>query len=168
VCEIDDEVLALAREHLGLRRAPGLRVRHADGRAFIAVQRGGAWDAVVIDAFVGATVPRRLITEQALRDVARVAPVALVNVVDNRSARDVATVAAGLAAAYPRVWALGGRAGNTVVAGCAAAVDLDRVAARAVADPSPARLTAPAAIARMIRATSSLRDEQLELAATGP
>src|SRR5581483_10616620 len=36
VCESDAGVLAVAREHLGLRRAPGLRVRHAEGRGFIA------------------------------------------------------------------------------------------------------------------------------------
>src|SRR5581483_7887949 len=97
VCEVDADVLALAREHLGLRRAPGLHVRHAEGRAFVAEQPDASWDAVVIDAFVGAAVPRQLVTVQALVDVARVAPVALINVVDNRAARDVRTVAAGLA-----------------------------------------------------------------------
>ncbi len=38
VCEVDADVLALAREHMGLRRAPGLHVRHAEGRAFVATQ----------------------------------------------------------------------------------------------------------------------------------
>ncbi|MGH2881985.1 MAG: spermidine synthase, partial [Solirubrobacteraceae bacterium] len=88
VCEVDADVLALAREHLGLRRARGLHVRHAEGRAFVAGQPAGSWDALVIDAFVGAAVPRRLITVQALADVARVTPLALVNVVDNRAAQD--------------------------------------------------------------------------------
>src|SRR5581483_5642124 len=32
VCEVDPEVLALAREQFGLRRMPGLRVRVAEGR----------------------------------------------------------------------------------------------------------------------------------------
>src|SRR5947209_8731213 len=59
VCEVDGRVLELARLHLGLRRAPGLHVRQADGREFVARQRERSWDAVVIDAFVGATVPRR-------------------------------------------------------------------------------------------------------------
>src|SRR5665213_2715842 len=35
VCEVDARVLALARQHLGLRRVPGLRVRQAEGRAFV-------------------------------------------------------------------------------------------------------------------------------------
>src|SRR5947209_11732355 len=39
VCEVDPEVLAMAREHLGLRRTPGLLVRHAEGRELLARQR---------------------------------------------------------------------------------------------------------------------------------
>jgi hypothetical protein len=161
VCELDAGVLALAREHLGLRRAPGLRVRRAEGRAFVASQADASWDAIVIDAFVGATVPRTLITAEALADAARVAPLALVNVVDNRVAREVRVVAAGLATAYPRVWALGGRVGNNVVAGSTAELSLNRLAAASAADPSPARLTAPAAMARLITGTPALRDERM-------
>jgi hypothetical protein len=159
VCEVDADVMALAREHLGLRRTAGLRVRHAEGRAHIARQPDDAWDAVVIDAFVGATVPRRLITAEALADVARVAPLALINVVDNRAAREVRAVAAGMAEAYPRVWTLGGRVGNVVVAGSVAALDLPKIAAGAAADPSPARLTPPEAMAPLIAGIAPLYDE---------
>jgi hypothetical protein len=142
VCEVDAEVLALAREHLGLRRTRGLRVRHAEGRAHVAAQPDASWDAIVIDAFVGARVPVALITAEAMLDAARVAPLTMVNVVDNRSARDVAAAADSASAAYPMVFTLGQRPGNTIVVGCttAQAPDLDRVAARAAADPSPARL----------------------------
>jgi hypothetical protein len=162
VCEADAAVLALAREHLGLRRAAGLRVRHAEGRAFVAAQPGDSWEAIVIDAFVGALVPPHLITVQALADVARVAPLALVNVVDNRVARDVQAIGAALSAAYPRVWSLGGRTGNTVVIGSVAELDLERVAAQVAADPSPAQLTAPSRLARRLAGTAPLRDELLE------
>lgn len=143
VCEVDADVLALAREHLGLRHAPGLRVRHADGRAHVASQPDRSWDAIVIDAFIGARVPPSLVTVEALIDAARVAPLTLVNVVDNRSARDMRTVAAAMAGAYSNVWTLGQRTGNTIVAGCATGhePDLTRIAARAAADASPARLT---------------------------
>ena len=65
VCEADADVLELARAHMGLRRVPGLRVHHAEGRAFLTGRPAARWDAVVIDAFAGATVPRRLITAQA-------------------------------------------------------------------------------------------------------
>jgi len=165
VCEIDADVLALAREHMGLRRTAGLHVRHAEGRGFVSRQPDGSWDAVVIDAFIGAAVPRRLITVQALTDVARVAPMALINVVDNRAARDVRAVAAGLSEAYPRVWTLGGRAGNTVVTASVAALDLERVAAEIAADPSPARLTPPAAMAPVIAGTAPLRDGATDVGA---
>jgi hypothetical protein len=142
VCEIDADVLSIARSHLGLRRAPGLRVRHVDGRLFLADQPDRGWDAIVIDAFVGARVPARLISVDALRDAGRVAGMTLVNVVDSRSAREVASVASAMASAYARVWTLGRRPGNTIVAGCDASCepDLVLIAARAGADPSPARL----------------------------
>ena len=113
VCEADGAVLALARRHLGLRRAPGLKVRHQEGRTFVAGQSDDSWDAVAVDAFVGAAIPRGLITMEALAEVARIAPLALVNVVDDRAARQVASVAAAMCAAYPRVWAVGARVGNT-------------------------------------------------------
>jgi spermidine synthase len=150
VCEIDADVLALAREHLGLRRTPGLRVRHIDGRAHVAAQRDGSWDAIVIDAFVGARTPPQLLSAEALRDAARVAPMVLINVVDNRSAREVNAVASTTRLAYPRVWTLGRRATNTIVVGTTAArePDLTRVAARAAADESPAQLTPPDQLAR--------------------
>ena len=164
VCEVDPEVLAFAREHFGLRRAPGLRVRCAEGRAALARQPDSSWDAVVIDAFVAAAVPRQLITVEAMAEVARVARLALLNVLDDRSARRVRTIASSLAAAYRYVWTLGSRAGNTIVVGSAADLDLDRIAARAAADASPARLTPPAEMARMIGGTVPARDDGVERA----
>jgi spermidine synthase len=158
VCEVDAEVLAIAREHFGLRRTPGLRVRHAEGRAFVARQPRSGWDAVAIDAFVAATVPRHLITLEAAADLARVAPLALINVLDNRAAREIHRVAAALAPAYPRVWALGARAGNTIVVGSARPLDVDRIAAEAAADPSPARVTRPDMMARSAAGAVPLRD----------
>jgi hypothetical protein len=159
VCEVDPDVLALAREHFGLRRVRGLHVRVAEGRAFVTRQAPGSWDAVAIDAFIAATIPRQLITAEALAEVARVAPLVLINVLDDRSARVLHTVAAGLAAAYPRVWALGGRTGNTVVVGSVAALDLRRIAAQAAADPSPARLTAPNTWAARLAGTAPMHDD---------
>lgn len=159
VCEVDPEVLALAREYFGLRRAPGLHVRASEGREFVAGQPTAAWDAVAVDAFIAATVPRRLVTVEALGDVARVAPLALVNVLDDRSAREVRAVAAGLGSVYRHVWALGGRTGNAIVVGSERPLDLGRIAAQAAADPSPARLTAPEAMTWLIEGTPPLRDE---------
>ncbi len=160
VCEVDADVLELARERFGLRPARGLRVRHAEGRAHLAVQPNDSWDAVVIDAFVGARIPVRLITVEALTDAARVAPLTLVNVVDNRGESDLSAAAAAMSVAYPRVWTLGHRLGNTIVAGCTSArqPDLIRVAARAAADPSPAQLTPPERAAAIIASAAPPRD----------
>jgi len=161
VCEVNPEVLAVARAHFGLRRTRGLRVRVAEGRSWVARQPDASWDAIALDAFVAATVPRHLITVEALADAARVAPLVLVNVLDDRSARDVRLIAAALAEAYPHVWGLGGRTGNTILAGAARRLDLDRIATRAAADPSPARLTGPAEMARLVAGMSPLRDEKV-------
>jgi hypothetical protein len=57
------------------------------GRAHIAKQPDHSWDAIVIDTFLGARVPARLITVEAFTDAARVVPLTLINIVDNRSAR---------------------------------------------------------------------------------
>ena len=161
VCERDARVLEVARAHLGLRRAPGLRIRHAEGRAFIADHPDGRWDAVVIDAFDGASVSRRLITTEAFAAVARATPLALVNVVDSRAARDVRLIAAGVRTAFESVWTLGPRSGNTVVVGTAAPFDLALVSSRAAADPSPARVTPPATLETLLRGAAPLRDEDL-------
>jgi spermidine synthase len=153
VYEVDGDVLVMAREHLGLRRIPGLRVRLGDGREHVAAQADASWDAVVVDAFLGAAVPRHLVTVEALTDVARVAPLALVNVVDNRSRHVVRAVAAGLATVYPLTWTVGAQVGNTVVVGSSVQVNLDGIRARAAADSSPARVTSPEALARALPGT---------------
>jgi hypothetical protein len=160
VCEIDAEVIAIARAHLGLRRARGLHVRHADGRIFVAGQPNASWDAVAIDAFIENAIPRHLVTAEAFADVARIAPQVLVNVVDNPIGSDVRVIAAAMATAFPFVWTLGARLGNTILVGQAAAASLDRVAALAAADPSRARVTTPERLAELTGTTVPRHDLQ--------
>jgi hypothetical protein len=112
----------------------------------------------VIDAFIDATIPRSLITVEALGDAARVSPLTLINVADDRTGDELRAVAAGLAEAYPQVWSVGAPSGNVVLAGAATDVDADRVATEVAADLAPAWLTPPGAIARLIAGTSPLRD----------
>ena len=85
-------------------------------------------------------------------------PLTLINVADDDTGDELGAVAAGLAEAYPQVWSVGAPSGNIVLAGDAANVDADRVATEAAADPAPAWLTPPGAIAQMIAGTSALRD----------
>jgi hypothetical protein len=47
------------------------------------------------------------------------------------------------------------------VVGSAGRLDLDRIAAQAAADPSPARLTTPNRLAVLVGGTSALRDEDV-------
>lgn len=146
VWELDPDVVAFARTHLGLRRAPGLRVRVGDGATALAALAGaGATrDAVVIDAFLGARVAPGPTTPGALVHAAAIAPLCLVNVVDDRGGHELARVAAGLGEAYARVWAISGRSTNTVLgadrpgAEDGAAVDLTRLGPALARDPSPA------------------------------
>lgn len=159
VCESDPEVLEFSRRHLGLRRMAGLRVRVGDGRQLLAAQADGSWHAVAIDAFIGARVPRHLVTVQALRHAARVAPLALVNVVDNRGQQEVNAIGAALSEAFPAVWALSGRSGNSVLAGTRQSLDLDLLAARVAADPSPTQLIGPGALARRLAGVVPPQDD---------
>ncbi len=147
VIELDGDVVELARRHLGLRRAPGLKVRVGDGRALLARRPDRSADAVLVDAFVGARVPRHLVTAEALADLARVAGLAAVNVVDSRAMADAAAIAAGLRSAFPHAIALGAapvlakrRSGNVVLIGAHELPPLDRLRASAAADREPGRL----------------------------
>lgn len=143
VYEVDERVLQVAREHLGLRRQPGLKVRVGDGRTALAHRDDGSADAIVIDAFVGARVPRHLITIEACAECARVAPLTVVNVVDTAGWRDARAVAAALACAYAHVAAFAPgtrRGGNVVLFGSVTEPRYQQLEDLAAADPSPARL----------------------------
>jgi hypothetical protein len=145
VFEIDQRVLEFARTHLGLRRQPGLKLRVADGRAALSARADDSAQAIVIDAFVGARVPRHLVTADALAVCAAVAPLTVVNVVDTAGWRDARAIAAGLGDAYTHVGALGSgsrRGGNIVLFGSAAESRLNLLESLAAADASPARVLA--------------------------
>jgi spermidine synthase len=165
VIELDGEVVELARRHLGLRRAPGLKVRVGDGRALLARRPDGSADAVLVDAFVGARVPRHLVTAEALADLARVAGLAAVNVVDSRAMGDAAAIAAGLRDAFPYAFALGAasvlakrRSGNVVLVGAHALPPFDRLRASAAADRDPGALLEPGELDAFIGGAPPWRD----------
>lgn len=140
VAEVDADVLDVARAHLGLRRRPGLRVRHAEARRALAGEGDATWDAVVLDTFLGAIVPQHLTTPEAADDCARVAPFALVNVVDAGSGHEVTHVSATFREAFGYGWRIAGRGGNTVVLASSRPLDTLRLGAMLSADPAPARI----------------------------
>ena len=57
VLELDPGVVALAREHLGLRLSPRLRVRIGDAAALLPARPDRSADLVIGDAFDGPDVP---------------------------------------------------------------------------------------------------------------
>ncbi len=72
VLELDPEVVEVAREELGLRTGPDLRVRTGDARMSILDEPSGAYDLVVGDAFASRSVPWHLTTSEFLAEVRRV------------------------------------------------------------------------------------------------
>jgi spermidine synthase len=170
VIEVDAGVVELAREHLGLRRAPGLKVRVADGRAWVASRADGSIDALLIDAFVGARVPRHLATVQALADAARaVAPggALAINVVDAPPMDDVRAIAAGLRETFATVVALAAgpvlrarRQGNVVLVAAHGPLPLERLRVRGAADGrSPVQLAGPEDVQLLCRGVAPWQDD---------
>ncbi|MFF9299437.1 fused MFS/spermidine synthase [Streptomyces sp. NPDC014764] len=86
VSEIDDGVVRIDRERLGLRPQPGIDVRTEDGRLGLKRLDTDSLDLVVGDAFGGVSVPWHLTTTEALTEVRRaLAPDGLyvVNLIDH-------------------------------------------------------------------------------------
>jgi spermidine synthase len=85
VFELDPGVVALAREHLGLRASPRLRVKVGDAADLIVTRPAQSADLVIGDAFAGPQVPVQLSGPAFLADVRRVlrpAGVYALNVID--------------------------------------------------------------------------------------
>jgi hypothetical protein len=143
VIELDGRVFEIARAHLGLRRQRGLKLRVSDGREALQGHADASADAIMVDAFIGARVPRHLVTSEAFSEYARVAPVVVVNVVDTAGRHDARAIAAGVAEVYPYVGALhsgGRRGGNVVVFGSTKEPSYGQLESAAAADVRPARL----------------------------
>lgn len=127
VCEPDAELTAAVREHVPLPPRSGIKVRAQGGREGVAACADDSFDAVVLDAFAGGSVPAELTTLEFLADVARVlAPGGLfaANIADQApfdwSRRAVAGVLSrfpdAAAGALTGTWR-GRRYGNIVVLG---------------------------------------------------
>jgi SAM-dependent methyltransferase len=142
VVEIDPDVVALAREHLGLRTHPRLRVRVGDAAELLPRRPDASVDLVVTDAFDRpAEIPAALTTPAfaaELRRVLRPSGVHVLNVVDGRHvprARDHAGTLARhfehVAIVAPRAMLRGRAAGNALVLASASPLPLDALARRA-------------------------------------
>ena len=106
VYEFDPGLVQVAREHLGLRPLPGLRIRVGDARERMAAQPAGSADVVIGDAFAGVLVPPHLATLEFAAEVRRVLRpdgVYVLNVIDCPPLRVSRAEAATLLAAFDTV-----------------------------------------------------------------
>ncbi len=124
VFELDPGVVRLAREHLGLRPHPRLRVKVGDAADLLAAKPARCADLVIGDAFDGPHVPARLSGPEFTAEVRRVlrpAGVYVLNVIDAPPLDESRGHAAALGAAFANLlWiappgVLRGRAPGNVV-----------------------------------------------------
>jgi len=123
VFELDPGVVALAREHLGLRASPRLRVKIGDAAELIRTRPERSADLVIGDAFDGPHVPARLSGPEFVAEVRRVlrpTGVYVLNVIDVPPLDETRGHAAALSAFANLLWiapagVLRGRAPGNVV-----------------------------------------------------
>ncbi len=124
VLELDPEVLATAREELGLVTRDDLEVRTGDARVGITEAPTDGYDLVVGDAFGGLAVPWHLATRELVAEVARVLRPDghyILNVIDYPPLRFARAEAATLRDVFHHVAILGpptlatGRSGGNVI-----------------------------------------------------
>ncbi len=106
VFELDPGVVALAREHLGLRASPRLRIKVGDAADLIRARPERSADLVIGDAFDGPDVPAQLSGAAFLAEVRRVlrpSGVYALNVIDIPPLDAVHAHDAVARAAFPHV-----------------------------------------------------------------
>jgi hypothetical protein len=125
VLEVDRKLVQLARDELGLRTGPELRVRTGDARVTLRAEPTASADVVVGDAFGGRSIPWHLATAEFVADVRRVLRpdgLYLINVIDGGDLALVRAEAATLLDAFAGVALIaepdrrsGGPAGGNLV-----------------------------------------------------
>lgn len=178
VFDPDGELIELVRERLDLRSVPQLRVRIADGREGVASRRDDSADLLVLDAFVSAAMPSRLMTLEFLRDVARVlrpSGTFLANISDGPGLGFVKRVVATVANVFEDVVLLadpavmkGRRFGNLVIAASAVALPVEAVARKAASAAFRARLVVGDQVEELYRGAKPITDEDLPDAPVPP
>jgi spermidine synthase len=168
VWELDEQVVRVAREHLGLRPSRRLRVRVGDARAGLARRDDASADVVVLDAFGGARIPHHLTTRELVADARRaLRPGGLlaVNVIDVAPLELARAMAATLADVLAHVLVVADRdvlghrsSGNVVLAASDAELPVEPLRARATAAPDPEEVLAGPAFATFAAGGAVLRD----------
>ena len=142
VVESELAVVEVAREHLGLRTHPRLRVRVGDAAALLPKRPDASVDLVITDAFDRPSqIPSALTTPAFAREVARVlrpSGIHVLNVVDVRGVPDARRHASTLSVAFghlavvaPRAMLRNRAGGNALVLASNAPLPLKALAERA-------------------------------------
>ena len=120
VLEVDGALVGLARERLGLRTGPSLRVRVGDARVTLRGEPSDSADVLVGDAFGGRSVPWHLTTVEfaaEIRRVLRPGGVYALNVIDYGPLDLVRAVAATLLRTFDDVALVAQREGDGAPSG---------------------------------------------------
>ena len=164
VLEVDAALVALARERLGLRTGPALRVRTGDARVTLRSEPTASADVLIGDAFGGRSVPWHLSTVEfaaEIRRVLRPRGVYALNVIDQRPLSLVSAVGATLLRSFEDVRLVakphpdGGLAGGNLVFLASDAPLPAGVSSRA----RGARTVDRGAVARLVGDADPLRDD---------
>ncbi|RZS86798.1 methyltransferase family protein [Motilibacter rhizosphaerae] len=168
VLELDPRIVELARDVLGLRQGPRLRVRARDGRAGLAKEPPGSADVVIRDAFDGLQVPSHLLTTGFLAEVRRVlrpGGTYVANLSGRPGLADARREAATALASFAHV-ALqsepavfrGRRNGNVVLVASDAPLPVDALLRRASGGAAPARVLVEERLAELVGRALPLED----------
>jgi len=175
VLEPDEELTEKVRELIPLPRNSGIKVRATDGRTGIAAMRDDYADIVIVDAFVGPSVPPDLVTTEFYTDLARVLTdtgAVMVNITDRAPFPFARRVAAGLGTVFGHCcWSAepatlkGRRIGNIVLLGSRHPLPYEDLSARASRSVFPYRLVHGAALTRLVAGAAPIHDGE---SVTGP
>lgn len=168
VVERDPEVIAIAREWLGLRPSTRLEILVGDGREMLEDVPPASLDVLVVDAFAGVVVPHHLATREFV-DVARRAlspdGIHVINLIDLPPLGFAAAVVATFRERYASVALLSDTAtlekqtsGNLVIVGTDREIPTERLARLAGLDRDPWELVWGKRLDRLASGAAPLED----------
>lgn len=168
VCEPDVELTEEVRRKVPLPPHSGIKVRDVDGRTGVAAMPDSWFDALVVDAFAGASVPGELVTAEFYADAARAArpgAVLVANITDRAPFGWAKRVVAGVRATFrdvvvsaeAAVWK-GRRLGNLVIVASDAALPVAELEQRAHRAAFPYQLLHDRALHRWLGGAQPFTD----------
>ncbi|WP_327106232.1 spermidine synthase [Nonomuraea glycinis] len=178
VIEPDGLLVNLVREQLDLRSVPRLKVIVAGGREGTAKIWDDSADLVVLDAFMGATMPVELATTEYLGDLTRVlrpSGTLLINLADGKGLAFARRLLATVTGTFGHVALLaepgvmrGRRFGNLIVAASRTELPLDLLTRRAAGGLTQARCVHGGALTNFIAGAAPIKDGDAVLAPVPP